>query len=308
MGTLYTAKLQYRPSLSAPWEDRDRADVLYADARIILVRLNNVNDRHFCYSPTTGEDDHTQLWRICPEDLREAVSVGTTPDHGKAARWIGARYKLERDAARDLVNELRTANEQAPHSDVCRLFAARDSKYAHRFCDCWKTRALALTTAAPSPKLATYAQQRIKEQELNEEVTLREKLAYLLTHTAGALKGRPEPLHSHDWSDLPKIAAELRRELTAKRDIRKDVNLRTRVLNSLHVYYDFKTQPDGSLTQFAYLRFIPEDMEPFRHGLSTGVIVDLDERGEPVLETLRESKEAAADWLIEVWQTLLEDA
>jgi len=32
---------------------------------------------------------------------------------------------------------------------------------------------------------------------------LRNRMAGLLTRTANALKGEPEPLHLHDWSDLP---------------------------------------------------------------------------------------------------------
>jgi hypothetical protein len=43
--------------------------------------------------------------------------------------------------------------------------------------------------------------------ELNEDETLRNRMAQLLTDTANAMKGEPEPLHCHDWSDLPKFAA-----------------------------------------------------------------------------------------------------
>lgn len=43
--------------------------------------------------------------------------------------------------------------------------------------------------------------------ESDESVALRNRMADLLTRTANALKGDPEPLHSHDWSDLPDVAA-----------------------------------------------------------------------------------------------------
>jgi hypothetical protein len=42
---------------------------------------------------------------------------------------------------------------------------------------------------------------------------LREKLADLLEQTANALKGQPAPLHWHDWSDLPKVATQLKDEI-----------------------------------------------------------------------------------------------
>lgn len=48
--------------------------------------------------------------------------------------------------------------------------------------------------------------------ELDESEALRERMAELLTGVAHALKGDPGPLRMHDWSDLPKVAAE-----TAKR-------------------------------------------------------------------------------------------
>lgn len=62
-------------------------------------------------------------------------------------------------------------------------------------------------------ELETYVQCLTKE--LGEENALRERLTQLLTHTAGGLKGRPAPLHLHDWSDLPQVAAALRRERDA---------------------------------------------------------------------------------------------
>lgn len=65
--------------------------------------------------------------------------------------------------------------------------------------------------------VAAHAELQLLRAELAEEAALRERLSYLLTHTAGALKGRPKPLYSHGWSDLPKVAAALRREATAAR-------------------------------------------------------------------------------------------
>lgn len=38
------------------------------------------------------------------------------------------------------------------------------------------------------------------------------KLSGLLTRTANALKGEPGPTTLHDWSDLPKVAAALRKK------------------------------------------------------------------------------------------------
>lgn len=43
--------------------------------------------------------------------------------------------------------------------------------------------------------------------ESDESIALRERMADLLTRTANALKGDPGPLRSHDWSDLPDVAA-----------------------------------------------------------------------------------------------------
>jgi hypothetical protein len=47
------------------------------------------------------------------------------------------------------------------------------------------------------------------DAELQENDDLRRRLAELLTGTANALKGKPKPLHSHDWSDLPAVAAKV---------------------------------------------------------------------------------------------------
>ena len=52
------------------------------------------------------------------------------------------------------------------------------------------------------------------DRALAEETALRERLSSLLRRTADALKGPPEPLHLHDWSDLPEVAASLRAQLS----------------------------------------------------------------------------------------------
>lgn len=43
--------------------------------------------------------------------------------------------------------------------------------------------------------------------ESDESITIRTRMADLLTRTANALKGDPGPLTMHDWSDLPDVAA-----------------------------------------------------------------------------------------------------
>lgn len=45
--------------------------------------------------------------------------------------------------------------------------------------------------------------------ELAETQRVLDRTATLLTSTADALKGPPAELHSHDWSDLPAVAARL---------------------------------------------------------------------------------------------------
>lgn len=44
-------------------------------------------------------------------------------------------------------------------------------------------------------------------RELAEADALRERMTTLLTEVANALKGAPDPLTMHDWSDLPEVAA-----------------------------------------------------------------------------------------------------
>lgn len=60
--------------------------------------------------------------------------------------------------------------------------------------------------------------------ESDEDDALRSRLASLLTRTANALKGEPEPLHQHDWSDLPDVAA---RAIEALRLLGSDFQWRT---------------------------------------------------------------------------------
>ena len=47
------------------------------------------------------------------------------------------------------------------------------------------------------------------QQDLWDSEDARLRMRILLTQTANALKGNPEPLMEHDWSDLPKVAAKL---------------------------------------------------------------------------------------------------
>lgn len=48
--------------------------------------------------------------------------------------------------------------------------------------------------------------------ELDESDQLRDRMTQLLRDTAAGLKGAPEPLQLHDWSDLPAVAVRLRYE------------------------------------------------------------------------------------------------
>lgn len=61
----------------------------------------------------------------------------------------------------------------------------------------------------------TAAREEGRTQRDEESDALRTRLANLLTDTANALKGAPGPLRAHDWSDLPRVAADLRAELMA---------------------------------------------------------------------------------------------
>lgn len=213
---------------------------------------------------------------------------------------------------------------------LAELFAERDAEIARLRADL-----AAASAAAERCKEALRleeARARRLAEDRDEESALRERLAQLLAHTAGALKGRPRPLHAHDWSDMPRVAAALRRERDAlKRASTEETparcracgallveqtathcwpqcqaNLRARVLDSLHVYHDFRTRTDGAPEMYAYLRFVPEDMEPFRHGLSTGVTISTDDRGSPLPDELRRAKERVADWMVAAWESLLE--
>ena len=50
-------------------------------------------------------------------------------------------------------------------------------------------------------------------EDYNEAHALAMRLGDLLTRTANALKGKPGPLSLHDWSDLPKVAAKMKKDL-----------------------------------------------------------------------------------------------
>lgn len=58
---------------------------------------------------------------------------------------------------------------------------------------------------------AEQAERELSEmrRERDDEAEVRERLAQLLAGVAIALKGPEAPLQGHDWSDLPKVAAEL---------------------------------------------------------------------------------------------------
>ena len=70
-------------------------------------------------------------------------------------------------------------------------------------------------TATDYPTQRDYAEHLRAElaralAEIEEESSVRERLAQLLAGTAIALKGEEKPLHSHGWSDLPKVAYTLK--------------------------------------------------------------------------------------------------
>lgn len=54
---------------------------------------------------------------------------------------------------------------------------------------------------------ALAAVRRLRE-DADEDASVRDMLASLLTSTANALKGEPEQLWMHDWSDLPQVAGQ----------------------------------------------------------------------------------------------------
>lgn len=61
------------------------------------------------------------------------------------------------------------------------------------------------------------AQVEQQRQEIEEYAVLTDRLGELLTGVACALKGPPKPLHMHDFSDLPALAAQLMVELKEHR-------------------------------------------------------------------------------------------
>ena len=54
--------------------------------------------------------------------------------------------------------------------------------------------------------------------ESDESAALRGRMADLLRRTANAIKGEPGPLMSHDWSDLPDVAARVVRGQSPEND------------------------------------------------------------------------------------------
>lgn len=63
--------------------------------------------------------------------------------------------------------------------------------------------------ARPASKL-NLLRRRVREleREAKADYKLMQRLSLILTQTANALKGEPEPGRLHDWSDLPKVARE----------------------------------------------------------------------------------------------------
>lgn len=58
------------------------------------------------------------------------------------------------------------------------------------------------------------------ESEVRDAYATIQVAADLLTRTANALKGEPAELSSHDWSDLPKVAAKVVQEAKRYRFLR----------------------------------------------------------------------------------------
>lgn len=67
----------------------------------------------------------------------------------------------------------------------------------------WKERAEKAERERDAFRLGLEA---LKREGTDDDEALRARMADLLTRTANALKGEPEPLHLHDWSDLPERA------------------------------------------------------------------------------------------------------
>ena len=64
-----------------------------------------------------------------------------------------------------------------------------------------------------------HAEIEAMEKEAQESHDLREKLSDILTRTANALKGKPAPLHSHSWHDLPEVAEAMARDAHGERSM-----------------------------------------------------------------------------------------
>ena len=57
-----------------------------------------------------------------------------------------------------------------------------------------------------------HAEIEAMEKESQESHDLIEKVSDILTRTANAMKGKPAPLHSHSWHDLPEVAEAMARD------------------------------------------------------------------------------------------------
>lgn len=129
--------------------------------------------------------------------------------------------ELDPDLNPDLVDvtDEKLHNTDCPHGElprtcyVCDLEAERDRLRAafegvQALLD-ERTDRWALAIAERDTAEAERDQLRADNDEYDQLLT---RLRDLLTGTANALKGEPEPLHMHDWSDLPKVAAAVATE------------------------------------------------------------------------------------------------
>lgn len=84
-----------------------------------------------------------------------------------------------------------------------RCYGCRDKAFACDYCASQEGAA----SAGTSPETPTAAEVSDEGCVSDECDGLRMRMAELLTRTANALKGEPEPLKSHSWHDLPEVAA-----------------------------------------------------------------------------------------------------
>jgi hypothetical protein len=82
-------------------------------------------------------------------------------------------------------------------------------------------------TAAHQRAIAAFDAMRERlSSEIGEYDGTLSRLSELLTGTANALKGEPDELTMHDWSDLPSVATSLVSALSAEREARAAAVLR----------------------------------------------------------------------------------